>query len=135
MRKTCSIRLLLFGILFTAVCSLVLGFLMGTRKNWNSYEQRISLLQEKNESLLSQQEALEEERNLAESLNVVEPYEYILLAEDGYVAVYHADKKTLFSSTDILINRLPEDLQNEIMNGKCISNEEQLYNFLENYSS
>ncbi len=135
MRKTCSIRLLLFGILFTAVCSLVLGFLMGTRKNWNSYEQRISLLQKKNESLLSQQEALEEERNLAESLNVVEPYEYILLAEDGYVAVYHADKKTLFSSTDILINRLPEDLQNEIMNGKCISNEEQLYNFLENYSS
>jgi len=108
---------------------------MGTRKNWDSYEQRISLLQEKNESLLSQQEIQEEEYDLAESLNVVEPYEYILLAEDGYVAVYHADKKTLFSSTDILIDSLPEDLQNEIMDGKCISNEEQLYNFLENYSS
>ncbi|MEY8390662.1 hypothetical protein AALA98_04695 [Lachnospiraceae bacterium 45-W7] len=134
MRKTCSIRLLLFGIFITALCSLCMGFLMGTRKNWNAYEQRIALLQEKNDILLSQQEVKEDESNLAASY-AVEPYKYILLAEEGYVAVYQADKKTLYASTDILLVDLPQDLQEEITRGKFIASEEQLYSFLENYSS
>ena len=134
MRKTCSIRLLLFGVFITAICSLCMGFLMGTRKNWNAYEQRIALLQEKNDILLSQQETQEEEQNLSEG-SVAEPYAYILFAEEGYVAVYHADKKTLYASTDILLASLPQDLQAEITEGKVIASEEQLYSFLENYSS
>lgn len=134
MRKTCSIRLLIFSILITATFCLSMGFLAGTRKNWNAYEQRISLLQEKNALLLAQQEAKEAEKNLAVSSSV-EPYEYVLLAEDGYVAVYHANRKTLYASTDILLDTLPQDLQMEITEGKLITSEEQLYSFLENYSS
>ena len=65
----------------------------------------------------------------------MQPYEYVLLAEDGYVAVYHADRKTLYASTDILLINLPADLQTEITEGKIITSEEQLYSFLENYSS
>ena len=76
-----------------------------------------------------------EEQDVKESLNVVEPYEYILLEEKGYVAVYHTDRKTLYASTDILVSELPEELQKEIAEGKYIGSEEQLYNFLENYSS
>ena len=79
--------------------------------------------------------AKEEDKDIKESLNVVEPYEYILLEEKGYVAVYHTDRKTLYASTDILVSKLPEQLQKEIREGKYISSEEQLYSFLENYSS
>lgn len=133
MRKTCSIRILLFGIILTAALSLCGGFFAGTRKSWNAYEQRIALLQQKNETLLAKQEQSKE--NSAESLKVVEPYQYVLLAEDGFVVVYHTDRKTLYAATDILLKELPEELQQEIQNGKMIDSEEQLYNFLENYSS
>lgn len=133
MRRKCSIRLLLFGVMVTAALSLSAGFFAGTQKNWENYEERIALLQKQNETLLAQQEA--EKKNIAESLKVVEPYEYVLLAEDGFVAVYHTDRKTRYASTDILIEELPKELQEEISEGKFIGSEEQLYNFLENYSS
>ena len=136
MRRTCSVRLLIVGVFVTAAISLCLGFLTGTRQNWELYEQRIALLKQQNETLLTQQKEQEEEQELAaESLNMVEPYQYVLIAEDGYVAVYKADGKTFFSSTDIQLSKLPQDLQEEILNGKYITSEEQLYNFLENYSS
>jgi len=110
----------------------VLEFFTGTLKNWNAYEKRIALLEEKNTELAN---AKTEAQDVKESLNVVEPYEYILLEEKGYVAVYHTDRKTLYASTDILVSELPEELQEEIKEGKYIGSEEQLYNFLENYSS
>lgn len=132
MKKTCSVRLLLGISLFTAALFGCVGFFTGTLKNWNTYEKRIALLEEKNEKLAETQTQTQE---VKESLNVVEPYEYILLEEKGYVAVYHTDRKTLYASTDILISELPEELQKEIEEGKYIGSEEQLYNFLENYSS
>lgn len=132
MKKTCSVRLLLGISLFTAAFFGCAGFFTGTLKNWNTYEKRIALLEEKNEKLTETQTQTQE---VKESLNVVEPYEYILLEEKGYVAVYHTDRKTLYASTDILISELPEELQKEIEEGKYIGSEEQLYNFLENYSS
>ncbi len=135
MEKKCSIRFLLFGIILSAAFSLSVGFFAGFHKSWNTYEERIVLLQKQNEDLLAKQELQEAENALSESLKVVDPYQYILLEENGYVAVYHADRETLFASTDILVTDLPEDLQIEINQGKLIENEEQLYNFLENYTS
>lgn len=132
MKRTCSIRLLLGIVVLTAAFSGCIGFFTGTLKNWNTYEKRIALLEEKNEKLA---DTKTEEQDVKESLNVVEPYEYILLEEKGYVAVYHTDRKTLYASTDILVSELPEELQKEIAEGKYIGSEEQLYNFLENYSS
>lgn len=132
MKKTCSIRLLLGIVVLTAAFFSCVGFFTGTMKNWNGYEKRIALLEEKNEKLA---DTKTEVQDVKESLNVVEPYEYILLEEKGYVAVYHTDRKTLYASTDILVSELPEELQKEIEEGKYIGSEEQLYNFLENYSS
>lgn len=132
MKKTCSVRLLLGISLVTAAFFGCVGFFTGTLKNWNTYEKRIALLEEKNEKLAENRTEVQE---VKESLNVVEPYEYILLEEKGYVAVYHTDRKTLYASTDILVSELPEELQKEIEEGKYIGSEEQLYNFLENYSS
>lgn len=132
MKKTCSIRLVIGIILLTVTLAGCAGFAVGTLKNWNTYEKRIAILEEKNKKLA---ESKNEKGNVKESLNVVEPYEFILMEENGYVVVYHKDKKTLYASTDILISDLPEKLQKEIEEGKYISSEEQLYNFLENYSS
>lgn len=136
MKKTCSIRVLLFGLIITAALSLCIGFLIGHRKNQNAYEQRIAFLQQKNEILLRRQRQAQSKKESAkESLNVIEPYAYVLLSEDGFVAVYQADRKTLYATTGILIENLPGNLQQEIEEGKTIESEEQLYNFLENYSS
>ncbi len=134
MNKTCSIRLLLSGIIITAALSLCVGFWIGTRKTWDAYEQRIALLEQKNQTLISRQQELEKE-NATESLNVIVPYAYVLLPEDGFVAVYQADRETLYATTGILLENLPDKLQKEIQDGKIIDSEEQLYNFLENYSS
>ncbi|MGI6070634.1 MAG: hypothetical protein ACOYBE_09425 [Blautia sp.] len=60
---------------------------------------------------------------------------YYLKEEDGNVVVYKGDKKTVFEPTQIALNSLPEKLQKEIREGKFIDSEEELYNFLENYSS
>lgn len=132
MKRRCSIRLLVGTSLFVAAFFGCAGFFVGILKSQNTYEKQITLLEAENEKLVK---AENEEQDVKESLNVVEPYEYILLEEKGYVVVYHTDRKTLYASTDILVSELPEKLQKEIEEGKYISSEEQLYNFLENYSS
>ena len=54
------------------------------------------------------------------------------LKEDCY---FLSDKKTAYEYTDILCEELPEAVREEIANGKYIENQEELYGFLENYSS
>lgn len=60
---------------------------------------------------------------------------YYLYESNGYVMVYLFDQTSIFEETDILISSLPEGLQEEIVNGKYIQTSEELYSFLENYSS
>lgn len=60
---------------------------------------------------------------------------YYLKEQDGYVIVYLYDNVTVFEQTDILITSLPEDLQNQVIEGKYVKTAEELYSFLENYSS
>ena len=57
------------------------------------------------------------------------------MVADHFVVVYEADKKTLYLNTDILLDSLQDSLQAEIIQGKYVENEEDLYNFLESYSS
>lgn len=54
---------------------------------------------------------------------------------NGYVVVFLSDKKTAYEYTDILCEELPENIRQELANGKYIENQEELYGFLENYSS
>ena len=60
---------------------------------------------------------------------------FYLMVADHFIVVYEQDKKTLYMNTDILLENLEADLQAEIMKGKYIENEEELYHFLESYSS
>lgn len=54
---------------------------------------------------------------------------------NGYVVVFLSDKKTAYEYTDILCEELPENIRQELTNGKYIEDQEELYGFLENYSS
>lgn len=64
-----------------------------------------------------------------------EPQGFYLMVADHFIVVYEEDRSTLYMNTDILLERLPDSLQREIMEGKYMAGEEELYLFLESYSS
>lgn len=53
----------------------------------------------------------------------------------GFVVVYLSDRKTIYEFTEIPLTDLPEEVQQEIAEGRFVEKEEELYAFLENYSS
>ncbi len=60
---------------------------------------------------------------------------FFLLNEDHHVVVYDSSLSYVYMTTDILVDELPEKLQEEILNMKFVEDEGELYNFLESYSS
>ena len=61
---------------------------------------------------------------------------YFYLSElNGYVVVYLEDRSTIYEYTNIAVAELPERVKDEITNGKKIKSVQELYGFLENYSS
>ncbi|MBQ8598443.1 MAG: hypothetical protein IJ409_11710 [Lachnospiraceae bacterium] len=60
---------------------------------------------------------------------------FFLLNEDHKVVVYDHSLKYVYMSTDIFVDELPEQIQEEILHMKYIENESELFNFLESYSS
>ena len=64
-----------------------------------------------------------------------EPQGFYLMVADHFIVVYEEDRSTLYMNTDILLERLPDVLQRQIMEGKFVASEEELYLFLESYSS
>ena len=60
---------------------------------------------------------------------------FYLAAYDNKVLVYLEDRQTVYIETDILLDALPLELQQEIVRMMWVENEEALYNFLETYSS
>ena len=66
----------------------------------------------------------------------VEPSKcFYLAAYDGRVFVYLEDKQTVYIRTDIMLETLPDVLQRQIIETMFLSSEEELFDFLENYSS
>lgn len=63
------------------------------------------------------------------------PEGFYLMVADHFIVVYEEDRSTLYMNTDILLDLLPDSLQREIMEGKYVASEEELYLFLESYSS
>lgn len=54
---------------------------------------------------------------------------------NGYVVILNGDEKTVFEYTEIAINTLPDNLREDVLEGYYIASEEELYSFLENYTS
>ena len=60
---------------------------------------------------------------------------FYLAAYDNEVLVYLEDKETVYIETDIMLEELSDELQKEVIDMMWIENEEELYDFLEAYSS
>lgn len=66
----------------------------------------------------------------------VEPTEsFYLSVQNNYIVVYLDDKETVYMHTDILLEHLPDNVQQEVIGFMHFEDEEALYNFLESYSS
>lgn len=73
----------------------------------------------------------QEEEQSARELEIC----YYIKATDGYVTVYESDQKTVYEYTSILVEELPEALQEDLKDGIKVTSLGQVYGFLENYSS
>ena len=60
---------------------------------------------------------------------------YYLMVADHLIVVYRGDRQTIYMNTDILLESLSDVLQAEIIHGKYLETEEEVFNFLESYSS
>ena len=60
---------------------------------------------------------------------------YYLAELHGYVVVYLSDQSTVYEFTDIPFEELPKEVQTSVKQKKYVETEEELYAFLENYSS
>lgn len=92
-------------------------------------------LKKAQKELAQQEEKLAQQESVAAGGDALKNDCYYLTEKNGYVAVCLSDKKTVYEYTTIEVADLPATLQNEIKNGKYIRDLEELYGFLENYSS
>ena len=60
---------------------------------------------------------------------------FFLMNENHYVFVYDQSLSEVYMNTDILVEDLSAELQEEIIQMKYVENEKELFNFLESYSS
>lgn len=86
-------------------------------------------------SIPDRAEPAEKETTESAEEDDLEDYEFILVDSDNYVAVYSLPENEIYEYTDVILDVLPEELKKEIRAGKYLRNEEELYNFLENYTS
>lgn len=63
-------------------------------------------------------------------------YKYFMIIRDGNVVVYYSDKKTIYEDeTGINLDELSEVDKKELMYGKWIQDENELYSLLDGYTS
>lgn len=60
---------------------------------------------------------------------------YYLMVMNGKIVVMEEDKETIYLTTDIYAEALSDTLKQELIMGKFIYNIEELYGFLESYTS
>lgn len=70
-----------------------------------------------------------------ESVKSQEFYAYIIFDRDGSLSVYYGDNETLYMETGIITDTLPVEIQREVKEGMRFASIEELFDFLESYSS
>ena len=54
---------------------------------------------------------------------------------DSRLMVFRSDMEEVFMPTDLTIDMLPEDVQQEVIAVKCFNHMNEVYDFLESYTS
>ena len=123
MKKTMSI------CLFTVI--LVVCFVGGIFL-WSSMEKPVdeTELAEDMEQMTETEDVM-----LVESMQVQENYRYFLVEEDGFLVVYEQDGETILFETNISLHGIDEEARQLLQEGIWLTDESELYDFLESYSS
>ena len=127
-KKTTSICLFT-GMIFLLLVMVV--YLLFTQQDTGEKEQDLAAATEE----MPAETDTEKELKTTESLAVYEPYAYIIKQKDGILVVYQSDGITEFFETNIRIRDLNEDMVKKLENGIRFSDDQELYAFLESYSS
>jgi hypothetical protein len=72
---------------------------------------------------------------LRKTYDTQEKQGYYAKSFNGTIVILQSDGKTVYEYTQIEIHTLPEEIQQQVTEGYYLENDEDLYNFLENYSS
>lgn len=116
-----------FSVLFLITGCLIAGYEVSYR-NMLAQEKVLDAVQkEKSDSIQIRRSSAKGE--------AVSDHSYYLKDLHGYVAVYLQDGTTIYEITDLSVNNLPEKVREDLKNGLYLDSAEELYGFLENYSS
>lgn len=128
-------------------CCFLLGIMTGVlfHENAESLSEPESILTEpaNTEDLMKQENILPEQYvmnpnavgEVSQTQLTHEKTGYYVTINESRIIVYHGDRETVFLSTDIKAEELPEDVQADLHAGMYLENEGMLYDFLENYTS
>lgn len=114
-----------FAVIFILMVCMEIGYQWSYQRAIEKFENDVELAQS-SEDL---GEVLTTEGNAKKNS------EYLLKELNGYVIVYLSDEKTVYEVTEIAIDELPDEVQTQIREGMEINSTNELYAFLENYSS
>lgn len=125
---------------FVLLTSVVLAFVLAYSLSSNSYQIEDSTAEELN---IMEEEYVDgnvsselyTEDSDAEIIEEEITEGYYVYNNNGYVSVLLYDKSTVLEYTEIEVVTLTDELQEELETGKYIKTIEELYGFLENYSS
>lgn len=91
---------------------------------------------------LSQDKPIEVEPTEQEPIEIAlesamdqEFYAYIIFDRDGSLSAYYGDNETLYMDTGIITDTLPVEIQEKAKEGIRFTTLEELFDFLESYSS
>ena len=123
------------GICLCAVVLAGTGILAGSLKE--GIQQKKDAAEEallKNEDNTETTE-LQTAPELLESMAAPETYIYVIRVKDGVLMVYEKDGRTEYFETNIRVRDLEEKIVENLKKGIYFRTEEELYDFLESYSS
>ena len=78
--------------------------------------------------------AAEETQTDREEMPYVSEHSYYIKSKSGNVIVYNKDH-TVYEFTDLDMEYLPDEVENQLIQGIYFRDQEDLYEFLETYSS
>ena len=122
-----------------SICIFCVILFMGFWIVWNILspkEESIELESEKR--VENSSKGFKQSENIPSSVETnkeVTYYKYMIYQDGERLTVYESDSVTVFMETDILVEELPEDMREQLKLGIGICTEEELYDFLESYSS
>ena len=122
-----------------SICIFCVILFMGFWIVWNILspkEESIELESEKR--VENSSKGFKQSENIPSSVETnkeVTYYKYMIYQDGERLTVYESDSITVFMETDILVDEVPENMREQLKLGVGISTEEELYDFLESYSS